>query len=185
MFRPFDIGKWFAIGFCAWLAGLIDQRGSSFDFGSGWSQDDADVPSGAGDFFRDPQMHRVTSKPQVRLGRLDNRVPMLTGNRHGSDSDTAHVLRRAVPKSTHSLNMFSGLRRFLFLAKTALRSNRVFPFKIPWVVRGPSGSINIASDAFRARRKHRSCRLMGTDPQTTGKSNAWRISSCCYSEEIR
>ena len=35
LFRPFDIGKWFAIGFCAWLAGLC-QRGTSapsFNFG--------------------------------------------------------------------------------------------------------------------------------------------------------
>jgi hypothetical protein len=28
LFRPFDLGKWFTIGFCAWLAGL-GERGSS------------------------------------------------------------------------------------------------------------------------------------------------------------
>jgi hypothetical protein len=26
LFQPFDLGKWFTIGFCAWLAGL-GQRG--------------------------------------------------------------------------------------------------------------------------------------------------------------
>ena len=27
LFNPFDLGKWFVIGFCAWLAGLGEQRG--------------------------------------------------------------------------------------------------------------------------------------------------------------
>ncbi len=33
LFRPFDLGKWFAIGFCAWLAGL-GERGYSGRFNS-------------------------------------------------------------------------------------------------------------------------------------------------------
>ncbi len=33
LFRPFDIGKWFVIGFCAWLAFLGEQGGPSFNFG--------------------------------------------------------------------------------------------------------------------------------------------------------
>jgi len=53
LFRPFDIGKWFAVGFCAWLAGLIDQRGSSFNFGSGWREEDTEVFSGADDLIRE------------------------------------------------------------------------------------------------------------------------------------
>ncbi len=31
LFQPFDIGKWFVIGFCAWLATLGDS-GGSFNF---------------------------------------------------------------------------------------------------------------------------------------------------------
>jgi hypothetical protein len=31
LFKPFDMGKWFAIGFCAWLATLLKQYGS-FNF---------------------------------------------------------------------------------------------------------------------------------------------------------
>jgi len=37
LFRPFDLGKWFAIGFCAWLALLGEQGGGGFgnyNFGS-------------------------------------------------------------------------------------------------------------------------------------------------------
>ena len=29
LFQPFDIGKWFVIGFTAWLAGLLDHTSSS------------------------------------------------------------------------------------------------------------------------------------------------------------
>jgi hypothetical protein len=29
LFKPFDLGKWFTIGFCAWLAGLGESGGSS------------------------------------------------------------------------------------------------------------------------------------------------------------
>jgi len=30
LFRPFNVGKWFAIGFCAWLAGLAEAGGGGF-----------------------------------------------------------------------------------------------------------------------------------------------------------
>jgi len=35
LFRPFDVGKWFIIGFCAWLAYLGRGGGPSFNFGGG------------------------------------------------------------------------------------------------------------------------------------------------------
>jgi hypothetical protein len=35
LFRPFDIGKWFVIGFCAWLAYLGSGGGPSFNFPGG------------------------------------------------------------------------------------------------------------------------------------------------------
>jgi len=39
LFRPFDLGKWFVIGFCAWLAQLGEQGfNGSFNFGSGRGQ---------------------------------------------------------------------------------------------------------------------------------------------------
>jgi len=40
LFRPFDLGKWFAIGFCAWIAGIGGSGGSggsSPRFGKGFS----------------------------------------------------------------------------------------------------------------------------------------------------
>ena len=45
LFKPFNLGKWFVLGFCAWLA-YFGERGSvlSFNFGGGgtggvWGQD--------------------------------------------------------------------------------------------------------------------------------------------------
>lgn len=37
LFRPFDLGKWFIIGFCAWLAGLGERVGGGGNFNSGSS----------------------------------------------------------------------------------------------------------------------------------------------------
>jgi len=34
LFRPFDLGKWFTIGFCAWLAGLGERGGARGNFNS-------------------------------------------------------------------------------------------------------------------------------------------------------
>jgi hypothetical protein len=40
LFRPFDLGKWFVIGFCAWLAGLGQGGGARGNFNAGsWNQD--------------------------------------------------------------------------------------------------------------------------------------------------
>src|SRR5690348_7325494 len=35
LFRPFDLGKWFAIGFCAWLAQLGENGGGNYNFHTG------------------------------------------------------------------------------------------------------------------------------------------------------
>src|SRR5579863_6964992 len=35
LFRPFDIGKWFVIGFCAWLATLGEHGGFQFKYNRG------------------------------------------------------------------------------------------------------------------------------------------------------
>jgi hypothetical protein len=32
LFRPFDLGRWFVIGFCAWLAGLGQSGGANFNY---------------------------------------------------------------------------------------------------------------------------------------------------------
>ena len=32
LFKPFDLGKWFTIGFCAWLAALGEGGGSGMNF---------------------------------------------------------------------------------------------------------------------------------------------------------
>ena len=41
LFQPFDIGKWFALGFSAWLATLLE-GGGSFNFNGGGSGDSSD-----------------------------------------------------------------------------------------------------------------------------------------------
>jgi hypothetical protein len=38
LFRPFDLGKWFVIGFCAWLAYLGERGGPNFNFRFGGQQ---------------------------------------------------------------------------------------------------------------------------------------------------
>ena len=43
LFRPFDAGKWFAIGFCAWLAYLGSGGGSGFHVPGGNHGHDADL----------------------------------------------------------------------------------------------------------------------------------------------
>lgn len=48
LFEPFDLGKWFTLGFCAWLA-WIGQHGST---GFQWGQDREDVAR-AGEWVRD------------------------------------------------------------------------------------------------------------------------------------
>ena len=40
LFRPFDLGKWFTIGFCAWLAGLGERGGGGNFNGNSGSHDD-------------------------------------------------------------------------------------------------------------------------------------------------
>ncbi len=42
LFRPFDLGKWFVVGFTCWLATFIEAQGggsSSFNYPSNWAQD--------------------------------------------------------------------------------------------------------------------------------------------------
>jgi hypothetical protein len=43
LFRPFDLGRWFVIGFCAWLAGLGE---SGFNFRFGWREPADQYPFG-------------------------------------------------------------------------------------------------------------------------------------------
>jgi hypothetical protein len=50
LFRPFDLSKWFVVGFCAWLATLGESGGSfNGNFGSGHGGQ----PGGGGPDFRD------------------------------------------------------------------------------------------------------------------------------------
>lgn len=54
LFRPFDLGKWFVIGFSAWLAGLGERGGSNYsqqgdfsEFGN-WAEDNLPIVIGVG-----------------------------------------------------------------------------------------------------------------------------------------
>jgi len=56
LFAPFDLGKWFTIGFCAWLAGL-GERGFRGNYSSSSGSDNHNVDihkqlEHAQDFFR-------------------------------------------------------------------------------------------------------------------------------------
>ncbi len=58
LFKPFDIGKWFVIGFCAWLAYLGQGGGGggggpNFNFGRGFDQRDSQPFHQAKDFVFD------------------------------------------------------------------------------------------------------------------------------------
>ena len=48
LFQPFDIGKWFALGFSAWLAGLFSQGGNNGGNASYSSDSDSDSDSDSG-----------------------------------------------------------------------------------------------------------------------------------------
>ncbi len=58
LFRPFDPGKWFVIGFCAWLAGL------------GWPRGGGGIRTGGGPSFRGghPDLGGIMDKARVYLG---------------------------------------------------------------------------------------------------------------------
>jgi len=45
LFRPFTLGKWFVIGFCAWLAFLGEGGGPNFNFNFGGSQRGGGLPA--------------------------------------------------------------------------------------------------------------------------------------------
>ena len=56
LFKPFDLGKWFVIGFCAWLAYLGSGGGGggpNFNFGRGFDQRDSQPFHQAKDFVFD------------------------------------------------------------------------------------------------------------------------------------
>jgi len=50
LFQPFDWGRWFVIGFCAWLAYLY-QGGMHFNFRGGFGRGDAEFLNNAKDFI--------------------------------------------------------------------------------------------------------------------------------------
>ena len=49
LFRPFEVGKWFVLGFCAFLANL-DQGGANFNVGGNWGGQGGGGGAGGGDF---------------------------------------------------------------------------------------------------------------------------------------
>ncbi len=53
LFQPFDLGRWFIIGFCAWLANLGKWGGSGGGHGSGESPEIHESLNQAKDYFHD------------------------------------------------------------------------------------------------------------------------------------
>ncbi|MGB7746777.1 MAG: hypothetical protein WBN75_05750 [Verrucomicrobiia bacterium] len=66
LFRPFDLGKWFVIGFCAWLACLGESGGSGFHVPGGSGR------SGGGENFR----HEFEHAKDYILNNLGWIVPL-------------------------------------------------------------------------------------------------------------
>ncbi|MGB8226658.1 MAG: hypothetical protein WCE45_07355 [Sedimentisphaerales bacterium] len=53
LFRPFNLEKWFIIGFCAWLAGLLEGSGGGGGYGGGHGHDgESQIPAQAIEFCR-------------------------------------------------------------------------------------------------------------------------------------
>ena len=50
LFSPFDLGRWFVIGFCAWLANLGQGGGFNFNFPFDDHQSCEDLPARIHDF---------------------------------------------------------------------------------------------------------------------------------------
>jgi hypothetical protein len=51
LFKPFNISKWFILGFCAWLAALGEGGGGGSNFHSGWSGGPGGGGGGGGEGF--------------------------------------------------------------------------------------------------------------------------------------
>ena len=107
LFRPFDLGKWFVIGFCAWLALLGQQGGSggNFNLGSPGSHN--------GDGFTE-EFHRAKDYVMDNLGWI---VP------------AAVALLVVVVALAILFNWLSSRGRFMFLHCVALNKAEV---AVPW-----------------------------------------------------
>lgn len=46
MFRPFDLGKWFKLGFCAWLATFVEMNSGGGGSGGNWEQESSNQDFG-------------------------------------------------------------------------------------------------------------------------------------------
>ena len=72
LFKPFDLGKWFTIGFCAWLAGL-GERGSGGGFNNIFNNNfNANNGGSAGESFR----HAYHQTRDYVMNHLDWIVPV-------------------------------------------------------------------------------------------------------------
>ncbi len=106
LFRPFDIGKWFVIGFCAWLAYLGSGGGGggggpNFSFGNGFDQ----------------------SGPQ-----LDHAKDFVLDNLHWIIPSVIAVAVLIIAIGV-LITWFSSRGRFMFLHCVALNKAEV---KVPW-----------------------------------------------------
>jgi len=67
LFQPFDLGKWFVIGFCAWLACLGEGGGGGFNF---------QVPVGGGNHGGAEFRHDFEQAKNFVLGNLEWIIPL-------------------------------------------------------------------------------------------------------------
>jgi hypothetical protein len=67
LFQPFDLGKWFVIGFCAWLAFLGEGRGGGFNF---------QVPGGGNNHGSAEFRHNFEQAKNYVLSNLEWIIPL-------------------------------------------------------------------------------------------------------------
>jgi hypothetical protein len=115
LFRPFDLSRWFVIGFCAWLASLAQKGGNGFNF--------------VFDFTRTFAKHQKRISEQcVYNDRLQNLQNFVTNNLPLALVIGAVVLLIAFAVSVVFL-WLSGRGRFMFLDCVAQNKAEV---KNPW-----------------------------------------------------
>jgi hypothetical protein len=72
LFKPFDLGKWFTIGFCAWLAQLGEGGGGGGGFNNSFNR----VNDGSPDHIRDNFRNSWEQAREFTLNNLDWLIPV-------------------------------------------------------------------------------------------------------------
>jgi hypothetical protein len=75
LFKPFDLGKWFTVGFCAWLA-FLGEGGGGGGFNSGFNNSFNNRNSGSGGSAGDSLWHGYHQARDYVMDNLDWIIPV-------------------------------------------------------------------------------------------------------------